>query len=72
MKREFAQKIIEAMKGLDKAIDRLDIAVREIEDESERKRMLIFLAGVIHDLHVKITLPTVRHFPDLHPDKPRH
>jgi hypothetical protein len=36
--------------------------------EVERKRMLIFIAGVIHDSHMEITLPVVKHVPDLHPD----
>jgi hypothetical protein len=30
--------------------------------------MLIFIAGVIHDSHMEITLPVVKHVPDLHPD----
>jgi hypothetical protein len=70
MKREVAETTIKAMKEVDFAIDRLDKAVRLIEDEEERKKMLLFIANVIHDFHVKITLPVVRHFPDLHPDVP--
>ncbi len=70
MKREIAEPIIKAMKTIDLAIDRLDHTVREIEDEGERKRMLFFIAHVIHDVHVLITLPVVKHHPDLHPDLP--
>ena len=68
MKREIAEPIIRAMKSVDLAIDQLDRAVRAIEDEGERKRMLRFMAGVIHDFHMQITLPVVKHHPDLHPD----
>jgi hypothetical protein len=71
MKREIAEQVIGAMKGMDLAIDRLDAAVRGIEDESERKRMFKFIAHMIHDLHVQITLPVVKYHPDLHPDLPR-
>jgi hypothetical protein len=71
MKREVAEPIIKAMKGVDVAIDRLCEAVEAIEDERERKKMLIFVAGVIHEFHVQITLPVVKHFPDLHPDLPK-
>ena len=71
MKREVAEPIIKAMKGVDLAIGRLDEAVRAIEDEDERKRMLKFIALLICDLHEQITLPVVKHFPDLHPDLPK-
>ncbi len=70
MKREVAETIIKTMKKVDFAIDELDKAIRPIEDEQERKKMLVFIANVIHDLHVKITLPVVQHHPDLHPDVP--
>ena len=70
MKREVAESIIEAMKGVELAINQLDEAIRVIDDEEERKKMLLFIAYLIHDFHMKITLPVVQHFPDLHPDVP--
>ena len=70
MKREIAEAIIKAMKELDLAGDQLTKAVRAIEDEEERKKMLMVIANVIHEFHMKITLPVVQHFPDLHPDEP--
>jgi hypothetical protein len=70
MKREVAEGVIGAMKKMDEAIGHLDIAVNAIEDDDERKRMLRFIGGLVHDLHVEITLPVVRKYPDLHPDKP--
>ena len=45
MKREVAEPIIKAIKGVDVAIDRLCEAVEAMEDERERKKMLIFIAG---------------------------
>ena len=70
MKREIAEPIVKAMKSVDLAIDQLTKAVRAIEEEDERKRMLKFIAGVIHDSHMEIILPVVKLFPDLHPDVP--
>ena len=70
MKREVAEAIIKSMKNVDLAGDQLTQAVRAIDDEEERKKMLLFIASVAHDLHMKITLPVVQHFPDLHPDVP--
>jgi hypothetical protein len=70
MKREVTEKIIKAMNGLDQAIDGLASAVREIEDESERKRMLRFVATLIHELHMQVTLPAIKDYPELHPDFP--
>ncbi len=70
MKREVAESIVEAMKGVEHGIGQLDEAIRAIDDEDERKKMLLFIAYLIHDFHMKITLPVVQHFPDLHPDVP--
>jgi enamine deaminase RidA (YjgF/YER057c/UK114 family) len=70
MQREIAEQIIQAMKGVEQAIGRLDTAVWRIEDEEERRRMLRFIAGVVLDSHHHITLPVVHRFPDLHPDSP--
>jgi hypothetical protein len=70
MKREIAEPIVKAMKSVDLAIDQLTKAVRATEEEDERKRMLKFIADVIHDSHMEITLPVVKLFPDLHPDVP--
>ena len=70
MKREVAESIMDAMKGVERGIGQLDEAIRAIDDEDERKKMLLFIAYLIHDFHMKITLPVVQHFPDLHPDVP--
>ena len=70
MKREVAESIMKAMKGVELSIIQLDDAIRTVENEDERKKMLVFLANVIHELHVKVNLPVVQHFPDLHPDVP--
>jgi hypothetical protein len=70
MKREVAESIMGAMKEVERAITQLDDAIRAIDDEEERKKMLLFIAHLIHDFHMKITLPVVQHFPDSHPDVP--
>ena len=70
MKRETVQKIIDAMKGVDQAMHRLDISIREIEDEVERKRMLRFVGGLVIDLYEQITRPVLKDYPELHPDFP--
>ncbi len=70
MKREVAEAIVKSMKAMDLAGDQLTTAIRAIEDEEVRKKMLLFIAHAIHDFHVNITLPVVQHFPDLHPDVP--
>jgi hypothetical protein len=72
MKREVAEEIIESMKVTDLALDRLTTALRAIgdEEEPERKRMLRFIANLIVDLHFHITLPTIKDYPELHPDFP--
>ena len=70
MKRDTAVNIIDAMKGLDKTIDRLATCVRAIEDEAERKRMLLFIAGMIADLYLEITRSVLKDHPDLDPHFP--
>jgi hypothetical protein len=44
--------------------------IAQDEEESERRRMLGFIANLITDLHVHVTLPTLRDHPELHPDFP--
>jgi|SRR5689334_4734609 enamine deaminase RidA (YjgF/YER057c/UK114 family) len=68
MHRKVAEQIIAAMKGLDQVFGQVDIALREIEEEDERRRMLRVLMGVYADAYTYITLPVLSHFPDLNPD----
>jgi len=68
MNRKVAEQIITAMKGLDQTFGQVDIALREIEEEDERRRMLRVLMGVYADAYTYITLPIVSEFPDLNPD----
>ncbi|HEY4168809.1 MAG TPA: RidA family protein [Reyranella sp.] len=68
MHRKVAEQIIAAMRGLDQVFGQVDIAVREIEEEDERRRMLRVLMGVYADAYTYITLPVVSDFPDLNPD----
>ncbi|HLG48349.1 MAG TPA: RidA family protein [Reyranella sp.] len=68
MLRKVAEQIIEAIKGLDQVFGQVDIALREIEEEDERRRMLRVLMGVYADAYTYIVLPIVSDFPDLNPD----
>ena len=68
MHRKVAEQIIAALKGLDQTFGQVDIALREIEEEDERRRMLRVLMGVYADAYTYITLPIVSEFPDLNPD----
>lgn len=65
MQHKVAEQIIGAMKGLDQAIGQLDISLRKIDDDDERRRMLRVLLGVYADAHTYIALPVVSQFPDL-------
>ncbi|SKA02902.1 hypothetical protein SAMN02745126_03217 [Enhydrobacter aerosaccus] len=68
MEREVAEKIMVAMKQVELALGELHIAVDVVESESERKQMIRLLGDIIHNLHVQVTLPVARRYPDLHPD----
>jgi enamine deaminase RidA (YjgF/YER057c/UK114 family) len=70
MHRAVAEKIIQAVKELDRAFGKLDIAVRDVEDEEERRRMSRVLIGSYADLLHHITRSVLVEFPDLHPDSP--
>src|SRR5579872_3823489 len=68
MERKVAEQIIAAIRGLEQVFGQVDVALREIEEEDERRRMLRVLIGVYADAHTYITLPVVSQFPDLNPD----
>jgi enamine deaminase RidA (YjgF/YER057c/UK114 family) len=70
MQREIAEQIVQAMKELDGALDRVDKALWRVEDDTERRRMLRVLFGLAVDSYHHITRPVVHRFPDLHPDPP--
>jgi hypothetical protein len=72
MKRETVEKIIEATKEINQAINQLITAVQSIteEDDAARRRMARFIAEMISDLHVEITLAAIKDYPELHPDFP--
>jgi hypothetical protein len=70
MKRATAENIVNAVKNLDEPIHRLALSVLEIEDETERKRIIQFIASVIADIHGQITRSVLKKHPDLDPDFP--
>jgi hypothetical protein len=70
MKRDLAVNIIDAAQALNKPIDHLTNYVRAIEDEAERKRMLLFIAGMIADIYNDVMRPVLKKYPDLDPHYP--
>lgn len=68
MKRTTAEGIIDAANRIDKIIDEMDRFAWEIEDETERRKILTGIANCIHTLYYHVTREVVRDFPDLHPD----
>jgi len=70
MKREVAEALAAAVADAYKTLDKLDAAISRLDDEAERRSMASALGMVFHHLHVGISLPVARQFPDLHPDVP--
>jgi hypothetical protein len=70
MKRETVERIIEATEGINQAIAQLITAVQEItvEDDATKRRMARFIAEMIGDLYIEITLAAIKDYPELHPD----
>jgi hypothetical protein len=68
MKREVAEGISTALKQVEQALGDLDIAIRSVESESERRRMIDVILRIVGDIHRHITLTVAREYPDLHPD----
>jgi hypothetical protein len=72
MKRDTVEKIIEATKGINQAINHLIAAVQSIteDDDAERRRMVRFIVEMVSDLYVEITLAAIKDYPELNPDYP--
>ncbi|SKA30581.1 hypothetical protein SAMN02745126_04990 [Enhydrobacter aerosaccus] len=68
MKRELANRIAGAMKQVERSLGALDEAIRDVENEAERKQMLRTVIEAVHNLHQHISVPVARRYPDLHPD----
>ena len=69
MKRDVAEKIIQAVKDMDQVFGQLDAASNQIDEEDERKKLRRAVATLVFDVHEKITLEIVKQYPDLHPDR---
>ena len=68
MKREVAEKIMSAMKQVEEALAKLDLAIGDVDDDKQRRPMSRQILHTIHYLHVHVTLPVANEYPDLHPD----
>jgi hypothetical protein len=69
MKRETAEKIIDAMKEMDVALNKVHDALCKIENEEVRKQILMKYFDLVNDAHVNITMNVVKYCPHLQPDK---
>ena len=68
MKRETAQKFVEAANKIDEILGDLDSVSFEIDDEVERKKIRRAMASVFVTLYEQLTREVVKKYPDLHPD----
>jgi hypothetical protein len=69
MRRDLAERTIDAVKRIDLILDELDLVTNELDDEVERRKMRRALGSLVIDIHENITLEVVKQFPDLHPDR---
>jgi hypothetical protein len=69
LKREAAEKIVEAVKKLDQLFGELDAVSNLIDDDEEKKKLQRAIFTLVIEIHEKITREVVKQFPDLHPDK---
>ena len=56
------------MKGVDVALNKLLDALRDIEDDEERRKVIRSYFDLVNDAHLNITMKVAKQFPDLHPD----
>ena len=68
MRREQAEEISASLRDIDAACADLDQAIRKIDDELERKRLLRALGTLILDIYERITREVTAQYPDLDPD----
>jgi hypothetical protein len=68
VKRETAEKIVDAANRIDDILEELGGISWEIEDEPERHKIRRGIGECIHTLYYHVTREAVREYPDLHPD----
>jgi chaperonin cofactor prefoldin len=69
MEKDVAEKIAEAVKQIDDAMQRIHLANDQIEDVETRKRIRRAIGGIILDVHEKITCEVTKKYPDPFPHK---
>jgi hypothetical protein len=69
MDRSIASKILNVVISLDKELGNLDLTIRDVEDEVEKKCLGKKLVEVICLLDQSFILPILKKYPDLDPDK---
>jgi hypothetical protein len=70
MKRETAEKIVDAANRIDAILEELGGISWEIEDEPERHKIRRGIAECIHVLYYHVTREVALRYPDLHPHFP--
>ena len=68
MKRETAEKFVDAANKIDEILSGLESVSFEIEDEAERMKIRRGMASVFIALYEQLTREVVKEYPDLHPD----
>jgi hypothetical protein len=69
MDKSTAASIIKAVRTLDGLLNEIDLRLRQIPDEGERRPLLQALARMILELDIGLVRPLARSYPDLDPDK---
>ena len=68
MDRATAEKITSLAKQADALFGEVELAIQTISDPKEQRELRRALGNLILDVHEGLVLPTVRQYPDLHPD----
>ena len=69
MKRDIAERLMEAIKGLHKAFNDVHLVLEDVVHDPEMRPLRRGLAEVVADTHEKITHEVLKHYPDLNPYK---
>jgi hypothetical protein len=69
MKRDHAERIIDATKRIDAILGEMYDILQEMEDGPEWRMLRRGIGELVIELYTKITREVAMEFPDLHPDK---
>lgn len=69
MEKSLASSLINAVQQLDERLNDIDVQLRAVPDEAERKLLLRALGMAMAELDCGLIRPLVRQHPDLDPDR---